>query len=88
MFLAEIVDFGTLVRLQMDIKDIDGRTIPLFFYTDGRGSELAPSQVRKGYTAAILYAQRHTFMNSETGIRHEEPTNIKVRLPLLLRPQT
>jgi hypothetical protein len=88
LFLAEIVDIGTLVRLQMDIKDIDGRTIPLFFYTDGRGSELAPSQVRKGYTAAILYAQRHTFMTSETGIRHEEPTNIKVRLLLLSRPQT
>ncbi|KUJ13426.1 uncharacterized protein LY89DRAFT_591828, partial [Mollisia scopiformis] len=67
LFLAEIVDFRTLVRLQMDIKDIDGRMIPLFFYTDGRGSELAPAQVWKGYTAAILYAQRHTFMTSERG---------------------
>ncbi|KAI9651438.1 MAG: hypothetical protein M1829_002917 [Trizodia sp. TS-e1964] len=81
LFLAEIVDFGTLVRLQMEIKDISGRTVPLFFYTDGRVSELAPSQVRKGYPAAIFYAQRHTFMNSETGIRHEESLNIKVRLP-------
>jgi hypothetical protein len=88
LFLAEIVDFGTLVRLQMGIKDIDGRTIPLFFYTDGRGSELAPAQVRKGYTAAILYAQRHTFMTSERGIRHDQPTNIKVRLLLSSRPQT
>ncbi len=83
MFLAEIVNIGKLLRLQMNIKDIDGTTIPLFIYTDGRGRELAPSQVQKGYTVAILYAQRHTFMTSEMGIRHEEPTNIKVRLLLL-----
>jgi hypothetical protein len=85
LFLAEIVDFATLVRLQMDIKDVDGKTVPLFFYTDGRGSELTPSQVQKGYVAAILYARRHAFMFSEPGIRHEEPTNIKV--PLLLPPR-
>ncbi|KAK5561241.1 hypothetical protein LTR46_000046 [Exophiala xenobiotica] len=77
LFLAEIVDFATLVRLQMDVKDVDGATVPLFFYTDGRGSELAPSQVRKGYTIAILYAQHHAFMFSEPGIRHEEPTKLK-----------
>lgn len=63
----------------MSVKDINGTTNPLFFYTDERGRELAPSQVQKGYTIAILYAQHHTFMPSETGIRHEEPTNIKVQ---------
>ncbi|KAK7888373.1 hypothetical protein LTR67_008719 [Exophiala xenobiotica] len=83
LFLAEIADFGTLLRLQMDVKDVDGATVPLFFYTDGRGSELAPSQVRKGYTIAILYAQHHAFMFSEPGIRHEEPTNLKI-FPLSL----
>jgi hypothetical protein len=88
LFLAEIVDFATLLRLQMDIKDVDGTTVPLFFYTDGRGSELAHSQVQKGYTVAILYAQRHAFVFSEPGIRHEEPTNIKVLLYLLSRKQT
>jgi len=80
LFLAEIVDFNTLFRLWMDVKDIDGKTIPLYFYTDGRGRELAPSQIQKGYTAAILYAQQHKFLSLETGIRHEEPTNIKVLL--------
>jgi hypothetical protein len=88
LFLAEIVDFATLLRLQMDMKDVDGTTVPLFFYTDGRGSELAPSQVQKGHTIAILYAQRHAFMFSKPGIRHEEPTNIKVLLQLPSRPQT
>ena len=37
LFLAEIVDFATLVRLQTDVKDVHGTTVPLFFYTDGRG---------------------------------------------------
>ena len=53
--LGEIVDFATLLRLQMEIKDVDGRKIPLYFYTDGRDSELAPAQVQRGYTVAILY---------------------------------
>ena len=87
LFLAEIVDFATMLRRQIDIKDVDGTTVPLFFYTDGRGSELAPSQVQKGYTVAILYAQRHKFMFCEPGIRHEEPTNIKVPLQLPSRRQ-
>jgi hypothetical protein len=72
-FLGEIVDFATFLRLQMEIKDVDGRTTPLLFYTDGRGSELAPTQIHIGYTVAILYAQRHAFMSSELGIRHEDP---------------
>ncbi|KAH8589593.1 hypothetical protein B0O99DRAFT_581321 [Bisporella sp. PMI_857] len=83
LFLAEIVDFGTLLRLQMTIKDVDGMTVPLFFYTEGRGSELEPSLVQKGYTVAILYAEFHAFAFSEPGIRLEEPTNFKIfPLPL------
>ena len=72
-FLAEIVDFTTVLCLQMEVNDIDGRKVPLFFYTDGRGSELTPPKVQKGYTIAILYAQRHAFMFDEPGIRHEDP---------------
>jgi hypothetical protein len=45
--LAEIVDFSNMIRLQMTIKDVDGMTVPLFFYTEGRGSELQPSLVQK-----------------------------------------
>ncbi|KAL9127121.1 MAG: hypothetical protein Q9217_003947 [Psora testacea] len=85
-FLGEIVDFATLLRLQMEIKDVDGRKIPLYFYTDDRGSELAPAQVQRGYTVAILYAQRHAFKFCEPGIRHEDPRMIKVpqQLPIYI----
>ncbi|KAL5379234.1 hypothetical protein PMIN02_010995 [Paraphaeosphaeria minitans] len=77
-FFGEIVDFASLLRLQMEIKDVDGTTIPLYFYTDSRGSELVPGQFQKGYTVAILYAERHAFMFCEPGIRHEDPQTIKV----------
>jgi len=53
-------------------------TIPLYFYTDGRGSELVLAQVKKGYTVAILYIERHAFMSFELGIRYEDPRMIKV----------
>lgn len=87
-FLAEIVSFDTLARLRMDVKDVDGKTVPLMFYTEGRGSEMAPSQIRNGYTIAILYAQRHVLSIRKPGIRHEEPVKLKVPLPSPLRQQT
>jgi hypothetical protein len=82
LFLAEIVDFSRFLRLQMTIKDVDGMTVPLFFHTEGRGGELEPSLIQKGYTIAILYAEFHAFAFSEPGIRLEEPKNIKVPLQL------
>ncbi|KAH8158238.1 hypothetical protein CIB48_g10003 [Xylaria polymorpha] len=82
--LGEITDFGTFVRLQMEIKDVDGRKIPIFFHTDGRGAELPPTLVQKGHTVAILYAHSHMFMSMDVGIRHEEPRLIKI-FPVSLR---
>lgn len=81
-FLAEIVDFDFLTRLRMKISDVDGRKIPLFFYTGGRGRELDPARLQKGYTVAILYAQQHAFMFDEPGIRHEDPARVKVKTPV------
>jgi hypothetical protein len=78
-FLAEIVDILMFLRLEMELKDITGRKVPLFFYTDGRGRELELAQVQRGYTVAILYAERHVFVFCEPGIRHEDPGMIKVR---------
>ena len=76
--LGEIMDFSTLHHLEMETMDVDGRKFPLHFYTDGLGSELAPAQVRSGYTVAILYAKRHVFKFGAPGIRHEDPRMIKV----------
>ena len=85
-FLGEIVDFATLYHLEMEIVDVDGGKVPLHFYTDGRGSELAPAQVQRGYIVAVLYATCHVFKFGEPGIRHEDPQMIKVpqKLPIYI----
>lgn len=78
MFLAEIVSFLVLTRLEMKLRDVDDQTIPLFFYTERRGGELGPALVQEGYTVAVLYPQRHNFQFAEPGIRHESPKDFEV----------
>jgi hypothetical protein len=77
-FLGEIADFMTLRHLQLELRDINEKTVPLHFYTDGRGSELEATRVRKGHTVVVLYAKRHRFMYGDPGIRHEDPQTLKV----------
>jgi len=77
-FLAEIVDFGTLIRLQMDVKDVAGQRIPIFLLTDSRSSKTAPSQLHKAYTIAVLYAKQHAFSVSEPRIHIENRALAKV----------
>lgn len=82
-FLAEIIDVENIFRLRLIVKDKFGRTVPIAFYTDDRGLELDPSYIREGFTVAILYAEQHGFLDLSVGIRHENPTVIKVRPPEL-----
>lgn len=77
-FLGEIVDLASLIRLHMEVRDVNDKTLPLFFYTEGRGHEVAPTKLQKGYTVAILYAERHSFLFDEPGIRHEYPELLTV----------
>jgi hypothetical protein len=77
-FLGEIMDITMLLRLELELKDVNNKRIPLLFYTNGRGNELEPEQVQKGYTVAILYPQRHAFLYCAPGIRLEDPRLIKV----------
>ncbi|KAJ3569174.1 hypothetical protein NPX13_g6170 [Xylaria arbuscula] len=60
-FLAEIVDYSLLLRLEMELKDVNEEMLPLFFYTEARGNELAPEDICRGYTVAVLDARHHKF---------------------------
>lgn len=82
-FLGEIVDSMTLHHLQLELTDVDDKEVPLHFYTDGRGSELSPAQIQKGYTIAVPYGKRRVFMYGDPGIRHEDPKMLKVRTAIL-----
>jgi hypothetical protein len=39
-FLSEILDFVIIIRLYIEIENINGAKIPLYFYTDSRGNKL------------------------------------------------
>ncbi|KAJ9130675.1 hypothetical protein NKR23_g12079 [Pleurostoma richardsiae] len=71
-FLAEIVDIEQFIRVKLIVRDVAGATVPVAFHTDDRGTEFAHSQLRPGYTIAILYAHQHGFLDFTTGIRQEE----------------
>ncbi|CAF3542590.1 unnamed protein product [Fusarium graminearum] len=77
-FLAEIVEHSDSSRLQMTVKDVTGKTLPIIFYTGTHESEVVASQIREGYTVAVLYAEQHAFVYEEVGIRFEKPTLLKI----------
>lgn len=77
-FLAEIRHVTALIRLHFQIEDVDGESLPFFFHTDSRGMELDRARVKEGFTVAILQAKQHSFMFDKPGIRHEQPSRIKV----------
>ncbi|KAF2465698.1 SET domain-containing protein [Lindgomyces ingoldianus] len=77
-FLGEIVDSITLHHLELTLTDIDDKKIPLHFNTDGRGRELAPAQIQKGHTVAVLHAQRRVFMYGDPGIGLGDPQMLKI----------
>jgi hypothetical protein len=76
-FLGEIVDFLSLGRVVMHVKDKIGRIIMVALYTDDNGQAIA-SQVRKGHTVAVLYGEQHHFLDMSVGIRVEEASSIKI----------
>ncbi|VUC28435.1 unnamed protein product [Clonostachys rosea] len=76
-FFGEITDSMNFLRLQIELRDRFGDSIPVYFYTDARGSEINPLQIKRGHTVAILYAEKHFFMDGQIGIRHEIPEALK-----------
>lgn len=78
-FLGEITDVEAIVRLRLIVQDNAKHRVPIAFHTDERGQELDRALLQKGYTVAILYAEHHGFMDMTEGIRHETPSNLKVR---------
>jgi hypothetical protein len=77
-FLGEITDSIKLHHLELELADIKDKRIPLHFNTTGRGSELDMARIQKGYTVAVLYAEHHTFIYGDPGIKLEDPQMLKV----------
>jgi hypothetical protein len=76
-FLAEIVDFTTFIRLQVNVKDNSGLVLPVWIHTDDRGKGLA-QQCQQGSTLVVTYAEQHYFMDGSVGIKLEEDFSFHV----------
>lgn len=81
--LAEIVDTEFIIRLRLNVRDRDGQVFRVMFYLEDDDQDTrAPANAadfRPGHTVAIMYAQRHHFLDFSTGIRQETMRTIKVR---------
>ncbi|KAG6030568.1 hypothetical protein E4U19_000407 [Claviceps sp. Clav32 group G5] len=77
-FLGEVVEILVPHPLDLKVRDINGKTVELHFYTKNECTELKPSQYERGHTIAILNASQYVFKYGPRGIRHTDPTTIKV----------
>lgn len=78
-FLAEIVEVEHFLRYKLAVKDKSAASAHIMFYTEGRGSEVPSSLMRVGNTIAVLTPHVHGFLDMTVGIRHEEPSMLRVR---------
>jgi hypothetical protein len=78
-FLGEIADFTILAHVELEVIDVDDNVLQFRFYTKNRGREIDVADLRVGHTAAVLYAQRYSFIIGGPGICHENPKMLKVR---------
>ncbi|TWU71112.1 hypothetical protein ED733_001409 [Metarhizium rileyi] len=80
--LAQIQRVNSRVRLFLQVKDVDGQNLPMFFYTERRGMELEQAQIKKGHTVVVLQAEQYSFAFDGPAIRHEESPMLKSEFAL------
>ena len=80
--LAGIEGIESFTRLVLRVRDRTGRLVTVGFYTDDRGAQVKGPLLKKGDAVAILYPEKHYFMDGSTGVRAEEDDMVKA---LLLR---
>ncbi|KAJ7123853.1 hypothetical protein C8R43DRAFT_42000 [Mycena crocata] len=77
-FLGEIVkDEDAVVRLILGVKDSAGEYIRVAFYFDN-DAEFDYRSVKLGSTIAVMYAERHNFLDGSYGLRLEHPKFVKI----------
>lgn len=77
-FLGEIEDYNNgLVRVLLEVRDMEGNRLPIYFHTEDRGALIYDS-CKEGYTVAVLYAEQHYFMDGTIGFRIENIKHVKV----------
>eukprot|EP00397_Hematodinium_sp_SG-2012_P057228 GEMP01071326.1.p1 GENE.GEMP01071326.1~~GEMP01071326.1.p1 ORF type:complete len:251 (+),score=45.52 GEMP01071326.1:83-835(+) len=95
-FLGEITHMLTLGRLRLFTRTKFGEEVGVHFHLDSAqlpwlrclaGLMIPPENISVGNTLAILYAERHQFLDGSVGIRQETVNNVYVfraSLPTLI----
>lgn len=79
-FIGEILQFSTFSGPRVVVRDKAGRQIVVAYYFDtGERPRLDFREFVPGRTIAILYPERHQFMDGTVGIRIEESGTTQVR---------
>ena len=88
-YLGEITERVHITHLRLTVKDRKGDDVITAFYLDQASQLESPtspvhpnvpmSLTNKGNTIAILYAQRHDFLDRTVGFRIEDADQVQVR---------
>lgn len=79
-FIGEEDCVEKVTRIRPWVKDRAGELVPIAFYPDNNEepATFKWSDLKKGHTICILYAEQHPFMDGTMGIRVETLNNVKV----------
>ena len=79
-FLAKIVTvtapFSAPVLHHLLVRDRTGKELPVYFYPECGSFDY--TELRVGRTVAILFAERHDFLNLSMGVRIENLDTLRV----------
>ncbi|EPQ52644.1 hypothetical protein GLOTRDRAFT_112038 [Gloeophyllum trabeum ATCC 11539] len=70
-FIGEIVQDVSLVRLSVNVRDVEGNELLVAFHTNDRGESFR-ARCMRGSTFVLLYAKQYNFVFGEHGFRIEE----------------
>ena len=82
--LAEINEVFELENLVLQVRDRSANCIPIVCNTEHQGREYPEAFQRKGFTVAVMYAEKFNFEDSSAGIKLENSNMLRVSCDRLM----
>lgn len=77
-FLGQINNYDNGVfRVVLDVCDVEGRRLPVCFYTQDKGLPIYRG-CKEGYTVAVLYPEQFDFGEGISGVKVNSTKQVKV----------
>jgi hypothetical protein len=79
--VGEITEVSFFIRPRLILKDKAGAEIILSFYLDNEEAmTLDHDRLKQGHTVAVMYPQRHCFLDMSVGLRIEVANTVEVSI--------